>query len=122
MEDIMDLCDLVRNIAYAVHKYHGNGHLEKIYENALFHRLNKEGLKVEQQYPLKVYDEDGTVLGEYYADLLVDGRLIIELKACKAIAEEHIAQILGYMRSARMKHGLLINFGSWKFQIKKYVS
>lgn len=121
MEDIMEVCDQVRDVAYAIHKYHGHGHLEKIYENALFHRLKKKGMKVEQQRPLKVYDEDGTVLGEYYADLLVADRLIVELKAAKTMAEEHIAQLLGYLRAARMQHGLLINFGSWRFQIKKYI-
>jgi GxxExxY protein len=121
MENIMDLCDVVRELAYSIHKYHGHGHLEKVYENALVHRLQKEGLKVEQQHPLTVYDEDGTVLGEYFADLLVDGRLIVELKACKTIADEHVAQLLGYLRSAKMKHGLLINFGSWRFQVKKYI-
>lgn len=68
-----------------------------MYENALVHRLRKLGLKVLQQYPLAVYDEDGTVLGEYLADLFVEDCLIIELKACKAVADEHIAQILGYL-------------------------
>ena len=121
MQDIMKLCDMVRETAYAIHVYHGHGHLEKVYENALAHRLKKAGVQVEQQYPLSVYDEDGTVVGEYFADLLVDGRLIVELKASRAIAEEHVAQILGYLRSARHEHGLLINFGSPKFEIKKYV-
>jgi GxxExxY protein len=121
MQDIMKLCDMVRETAYAIHVYHGHGHLEKVYENALAHRLKKAGVQVEQQYPLSVYDEDGTVVGEYFADLLVDGRLIVELKASRAIAEEHVAQILGYLRSARREHGLLINFGSPKFEIKKYV-
>jgi GxxExxY protein len=121
MQDIMKLCDMVRETAYAIHVYHGHGHLEKVYENALAHRLKKAGVQVEQQYPLSVYDEDGTVVGEYFADLLVDGRLIVELKASRAIADEHVAQILGYLRSARRDHGLLINFGSAKFEIKKYV-
>ena len=120
MEDIMTLCDRVRETAYAIHLYHGHGHLEKVYENALAHRLRKAGFTVEQQRPLTVYDEDGTVIGEYFADLVVDGRLIIELKACKAIADEHVAQLLGYLRSAKLEHGLLINFGSYRFQIKKY--
>ena len=57
------------------------------------------GLDVKQQHSLTVYDEDGTVIGEYFADLLVDNRLIIELKAVKALADEHIAQILGYLRA-----------------------
>ena len=98
-----------------------HGHLEKVYENALAHRLRKLGLAVQQQHPLKVYDEDGTLLGEYYADLLVAGRLIVELKAVREMVDEHVAQILGYLKSARREHGLLINFGSHKFQIKKYI-
>jgi GxxExxY protein len=121
MPTINELCDVVRQTAYQIHVYHGHGHLEKIYQNALAHRLRKLGLEVQQQHPLKVYDEDGTLLGEYYADLLVDGRLIVELKAVREIADEHIAQILGYLKSARQEHGLLINFGSHKFQIKKYI-
>jgi len=118
--DIMKLCDVVRETAYAIHVYHGHGHLEKVYENALAHRLRKDGFAVEQQKPLTVYDEDGTVIGEYFADLVVENRLIVELKACKSLAEEHVAQVLGYLRSARIEHGLLINFGSYKFQMKKY--
>lgn len=116
----MKLCDRVRQTAFAIHKYLGHGHLEKVYENALTHRLRKAGLKVTQQHPLTVRDEDGTVLGEYFADLLVDDRLIIELKASKTLAPEHSAQLLGYLRAARLEHGLLINFGSYRFQIKKY--
>jgi GxxExxY protein len=68
-----------------------------------------------------VRDEDGTVLGNYFADLFVEGRLIVEIKACKALADEHIAQILGYLRASGIEHGLLINFGSGKFQIRKFV-
>lgn len=120
MQDIMKLCDAVRETAYAIHLYHGHGHLEKVYENALANRLRKAGFAVEQQKPLTVYDEDGTLIGEYFADLFVDNRLIIELKASRAIAEEHVAQVLGYLRSAKVEHGLLINFGSAKFEIKKY--
>ena len=120
MNDINTICDTVRETAYAIHVFHGHGHLEKVYENALAHRLRKAGVEVKQQYPLTVYDEDGTILGEYFADLLVNDRLIVELKACRTLMDEHIAQILGYLKSARIEHGLLINFGSYKFQIKKY--
>jgi len=115
-----ELCDKVRQIAYDIHVYHAHGHMEKVYENALAHRLKKAGISVEQQHPIKVYDEDGTVIGDYYADLLVDGWLIIELKTAKTLAPEHEAQILGYLKSARLEHGLLINFGSYKFEIRKY--
>jgi GxxExxY protein len=120
MRTINELCDIVRETSYAIHLYHGHGHLEKVYENALAHRLRKLGLKVKQQHPIKVYDEDGTMLGDYNADLLVEDRLLVELKAARAFAGEHVAQLLGYLKSARIEHGLLINFGSYKFQIKKY--
>jgi GxxExxY protein len=121
MDDIMALVEMVRQIAYAIHVYHGHGHLEKVYENALVHRLRKAGLRVEQQCPIKVYDEDGTLIGDYFADILVEGVLIIELKTVKALAPEHDAQILGYLKSARRQHGLLINFGSYRFQIRKFI-
>jgi len=120
-ENINELCDIVRETSFAIHSYHRNGHLEKIYENALAHRLRKQGLDVKQQHPLVVYDEDGTILGEYFADLLVEDCLLVELKAVSAIADQHVAQLLGYLRSARMETGLLINFGAAKLYIKKYL-
>jgi len=90
-DDINQLCDVVRETSFAIHKYHRSGHLEKIYENALANRLRKHGLNVEQQYPLTVFDEDGTILGEYFADLFIEGCLIVELKAVKSVTEEHVA-------------------------------
>ncbi len=121
MQTINELCDFVRQTAYGVHVYHGHGHLEKVYENALAHHLQKAGVAARQQHPVKVYDEDGTEIGNYLADLLVDNRLIVELKAAKALVDEHVAQMLGYLKSSRIEHGLLINFGSFKFEIKKFV-
>jgi GxxExxY protein len=120
-ESINQLCDRIRETSFAIHKYHRNGHLEKIYENALFHRLRRQGIDVVSQAPLGVFDEDGTPLGEYFADLVAEKRLIVEIKACRTLADEHIAQILGYLRSSRIEHGLLINFGSPKLQIKKFI-
>ncbi|MBI4662317.1 MAG: GxxExxY protein [Verrucomicrobia bacterium] len=121
MKTINELCDIVRQTSFDIHVYHGHGHLEKVYENALVHRLRKIGLDVKQQHPITVLDEDGTVIGEYHADLVVENRLLVELKAVRAMADEHVAQLLGYLKSTRLEHGLLINFGSYKFQIKKYV-
>jgi GxxExxY protein len=118
--EVKILCDQIRQIAFDIHVYLGHGHLEKVYENALAHRLKKAGFKVEQQHPLQVFDEDGTLLGEYFADLLVDDEIVVELKAAKTIAPEHEAQILGYLKSADKRHGLLINFGAYKFEIRKY--
>ncbi len=120
MKDIKVLCDRVRQTAYDIHVYHGHGHLEKVYENALAHRLRKAGIDVKQQHPIRVYDEDGTLIGDYLADLFVEEKLIVELKTAKALAAEHEAQILGYLKSARLEHGLLINFGSYKFEIRKF--
>jgi len=120
--NIQDLCTIVRETAYAIHVFHGHGHLEKVYENALAHRLRKMGIDVKQQHPIEVRDEDGHPIGFYNPDLLVQDLLIIELKAAKAIANEHIAQLLGYLKSTRLEHGLLINFGSFKFEIKKYIN
>jgi GxxExxY protein len=122
MDDkITKLCDVIRETSFAIHCYHKHGHIEKVYENALAHRLRKLGLNVEQQLPIKVFDEDGTVIGDYFADLFVENCLIVELKACRNLVDEHIAQILGYLRSSRNEHGLLINFGAPRFQIKKYI-
>jgi GxxExxY protein len=119
-DSIFTLCDQVREASYALHRYHRHGHLEKVYENGLAHRLRKASVLVTQQQPLEVLDEDGTTLGEYLADIFVDSRLIVEIKAVKALADEHVAQLLGYLRSSRIEHGLLINFGAPKLQIRKY--
>jgi len=119
--DIFKLCDIIRETSFAIHKYHRHGHLEKIYENALAHRLRKQGINVIQQHPLDVYDEDGTPLGKFAADLFVENELIIELKAVRAVLDEHTAQLLGYLRSSNKEHGLLINFGAPRLFIKKYI-
>ena len=120
-DQIMKLCDQVRETAYAIHEYHGNGYLEKVYENALAHRLKKTGLKVQQQHPVTIYDEDGTKIGEYIADLFVENCLIIELKASKTTTDEHRAQLIHYLKGASIEHGLLINFGSYKFSGQKFI-
>ena len=120
-EDINQLCDIVRETSFSIHTYLRNGHLEKVYENALVNRLGKQGLKVQQQHPLMVHDEDGTVLGEYFADLFVDDCLIVELKAVRATTDEHIAQLLGYLKTSRIETGLLINFGAPKLFVKKFI-
>jgi GxxExxY protein len=118
---IFELCDIVRETAYSVHQWFRNGHLEKVYENALAHRLIKKDVQVKTQFPLPVFDEDGTQVGDYFADLFIEDRLVVELKACKGLADEHRAQLIGYLRASRVEHGLLINFGAPKFQIKKFI-
>lgn len=118
-DEIFQLCDLIREVSFAIHQYLHNGHPEKVYENALVHRLRKQGIKVIQQHPMKVYDEDGTLLGSFAADLFVEDKLIVDLKACSTWTPEHKAQVHGYLRAARLEHGLLINFGAAKLEIKK---
>jgi len=118
--EVLNLCDRIREISLALHRYLRHGHLEKVYENGLAHRLRKEGIRVEQQHPLEVCDEDGAVLGEYYADLFVADKLVVELKACQTLFNEHTAQVLGYLRASHMEHGLLINFGAPRLEIRKF--
>ena len=79
----------------------------------------KAGFSVKHQHPVNLYDEDGTLLGEYFADLLVEDCLIIELKACEQLANAHIAQTLHYLKATKINDVLLINFVIYKFQIRK---
>ena len=119
--DIKTLVDRIRQIAYDLHAYLGTGLLEKVYENGLAHRLRNDGLHVETQKPLSVYDADEFCLGEYFADLVVEGRVIVELKAVRNIADEHYAQILNYLKITGAPAGLLINFGSYKFEVRTVI-
>lgn len=119
--EINQLADTIRETAFETHKYFKNGFLEKVYENSLRNRLRKQGLKIDQQLPISVLDEDGSIVGEYYADLIVEDLILIELKAAKALVDEHTAQTLAYLRATKYNHGILINFGSAKLQIRKFI-
>jgi len=119
--DIFALCDVVRETSFEIHRYLRHGHREQIYENALVHRLRKQGISVEQQPEIMVYDEDGTVIGHLKADLLIEARLICEIKGARNIVDEHLAQLLGYLRASRLEHGLLINFGGPRLEIRKLI-
>ena len=111
-------CDAIRQIAYELHVYLGTGYLEKVYENGLAHRLSKAGFNVQTQVPITVFDEDGYVLGAYIVDMLVDG-IVIELKAVSALQNVHIAQTINYLSAMKIDYGMLINFGSFKFESRK---
>jgi GxxExxY protein len=93
------LADVIRQTAFEAHTFLKHGHTEKVYENSLRNRLQQKQLSVEQQVPISVYDEDGSSLGDFFADLLVNREFIVELKAVRALADEHTAQILGYLRA-----------------------
>jgi len=120
-ENINALCDIVRETSFAIHRYLGFGHLERIYRRALVHRLRKQGVRADEEPRLNVYDEDGTELGELIPDLFVEECLMVELKARRAVVPDDQAQLLGYLRASRIENGLLINFGAPRLYIKKYV-
>ena len=119
-EEAKRICDVVRQAAYDLHVYLGVGYLEKVYENGLVHRLQKAGMHVQSQVPMTVRDEDGFVLGDYIADLVVDG-IVVELKSVATLLPVHLAQCLNYLKAMGMEHGLIVNFGSEKFQCQKVV-
>ena len=121
MKTINELCNIVRQTAYDIHVYHANGHLEKVYENALAHELRKAGLTVAQQHRLTVVYDD-IIVGEYTVDLLVEDRLIVELKAARALDEAHHAQCISYLKGSGLKLALLLNFGAAKLQFKRVVN
>jgi GxxExxY protein len=83
---ILDLCATLQETSLAVHRFLRHGHSEKIYENSLANRLRKRGMNVRQQHPISVYDEDGTLLGDFFADLLIENELVLELKAVRQLA------------------------------------
>ncbi len=120
-DPIFQLCDRIRETSFALHRHLRHGHVEKVYENGLAHRLRKQDLSAIQQHPLSVFDGDGTLSGDFSADMFVEHQLIVELKAVRSLADEHIAQLLGYLRASRVEHGLLINFGSPVLEIRKYI-
>ncbi|HHV77482.1 MAG TPA: GxxExxY protein [Syntrophothermus lipocalidus] len=104
-----DITEKVIGCAHRVHRKLGSGFLEKVYENAMVIELEKLGLKVAQQYPLNVV-YDGKVIGEYFADLLVEDKVIVELKAVSELAPIHEVQLVNYLRATGIEVGLLINF------------
>jgi len=119
--NIFTLSDVIRETSYEIHMYLRSGFTEKIYENALAHRLRKRGIRVEQQQCVRVFDEDGTLLGLLRTDILIERILICEIKSCGALLDAHTAQLLGYLRATKIQHGLLINFGGPKLDIRKYI-
>jgi GxxExxY protein len=95
---------------YSTYNTLGYGFLEKVYERSLFIELRKMGLYCEVQYPIKVFYETQNV-GEYFADILVEGCVIIEIKAAEGLCEEHELQLINYLKATNIEVGLLLNFG-----------
>ena len=105
-----DITNLIIKAYYNVYNKLGFGFLEKVYENSMMIELKKLGLKCSKQMPIKVYYDDKTV-GDYYADIVVENRVIIELKAAKTLCEEHEIQLVNYLKATDIEVGLLLNFG-----------
>jgi GxxExxY protein len=106
--------------AFAVHNTLGCGFLEKVYSNALSLELRNMGLHCEQEVPFKVKYR-GVVIGDYCSDLIVERRVLVELKACAGLESVHEAQILNYLKASGIQVGLLMNFGKPKLQYRRFV-
>ena len=108
------------NSALEVYKKLGYGFLEKVYENSLLIVLKKKGIKAEKQVPIKVYF-DGEVVGDYFTDILVDDKIILELKTAPKIIDAHRFQTLNYLKATGIRLGIVINFGEDKLEYKRVV-
>ena len=105
-----ELTEKIIKIFYKVYNKLGYGFLEKVYENALMIELERERIPAVPQYPIKVSYE-GAIIGECVADILVDNKVIVEIKAGRNLVEEHEAQVLNYLKATEIEVGLLLNFG-----------
>ena len=113
-----ELTEQIIGCAFTVANTLGHGFLEKVYENALVHELQKNGLQCVQQYPVPVV-YDGKTVGEFYADILVNKEVILELKAGSSLNDIHMAQCLNYLRATGLSTCLLFNFGKSKIEVKR---
>lgn len=118
LPEVNTITEKIIGCAYTVSNSLGIGFVEKVYENALTHIIRKSNLKVIQQHPIKV-NFDGVVVGEFVADLLVEDRVLVELKAVSILRDEHTAQALNYLRATGLEICLLINFGTTKVEVKR---
>jgi GxxExxY protein len=106
-----DITEKIIEIFFKVYNKLGYGFLEKVYENAMMTELKKEGIPALSQTPIKVLYE-AEIIGDYYVDLLVDNRVIVEMKAAKSLVKENEAQLLNYLKATDIEVGLLLNFGT----------
>jgi len=114
-----DLTEKTIRSAYNVYNALGKGFLEKVYENALTIELKEKGINVIQQAPIKILYKN-KIVGDYIADLLVEDKVIVELKAIKELAKIHEVQLVNYLAATDIEVGLLLNFGD-KFQVKRRI-
>ena len=115
-----ELTDRLLNAAVAVHRELGPGFLESFYEAALTHELSKRGHRVERQKPVPVL-YDGICVGEHHLDLLLDGKIMVELKACKGIEDIHLATARSYLKATGCKVAIILNFAEPRLAIRRIV-
>jgi GxxExxY protein len=118
--DVDELTFQIRGAVFEVNKVLGSGFLEKVYENSLIIELKNRKLKAKVQVPIKV-EYKGEIVGEYFADIVVEDKIILELKAVETLQKIHEAQLLNYLKATDYKIGLLINFAYPKAEIKRFV-
>jgi len=114
-----DVTDKIVGAAYVVYNALGSGFLEKVYENAMAIELQKQGVGVKEQEPVRVV-YDGRVVGDYLADMAVEGKVIVEIKAQAGLDGTHEAQLINYLKATGTEVGLLINFGP-RIEIKRRI-
>ena len=118
--DTNQLTYLINGAIFEVNRELGAGFLEKVYENALLIELIKKGLAAENQVPIKVKYK-GAEVGDYYADIIVENQVILEIKAIESLQKIHEAQLLNYLKATGYKIGLLVNFKHPKAEVKRFV-
>ena len=115
----ISLTEKIIKVFYRVYNSLGYGFLEKVYENAMMIEFKRDDIHAVSQYTIKVFYE-GEIVGEYFTDILVDDKAIVEIKAVRNLALEHEAQLLNYLKATDKEVGLLLNFGP-KPEIKRKV-
>ena len=118
--DINELTYQIRGAVFEVNRILGDGFLEKVYQRALLIELRKRGLKAESEVPIQVRYK-GELVGDYFADIIVENLIILELKAIEQLQKIHEAQLLNYLKATGFKIGLLINFTHPKAEIKRFI-
>jgi len=121
LEELNAITEKIIEAAYTVSNTLGCGFLEKVYENSMFLEVIKSNLSVLRQQPLHVFYDD-QIVGEYFADLVVENEIIVEIKAIKELNEIHQAQLMNYLVACNKRCGLLINFGKPRVEIKRMLN
>ncbi|MBP6002276.1 MAG: GxxExxY protein [Pyrinomonadaceae bacterium] len=114
-----ELTSKILETCFEVSNELGVGYIESVYENALFVALVQKGMEVQRQVPLKVTFR-GVIVGDFKADILVEGKVLLELKAVEALAKEHFAQVLNYLKTTGIEVGMVINFGKSRLQYRRF--